>query len=337
MAVLQVQDLHQAEGFVAYTLIPPSSLKGSGCGLAATLKLRASFLLSAVLLVACGATGSVANSRPPVVQDDANLQCRIQVVLIQTPLSVTGKVVTLVKGGFLTIPDGTFTADDASVVGLPGGQTLGGNQPRPYSYDFAAKRWLPVPVDMVSPDGQSYLYESVSGGVGTLHIYSLRDQKDRVIKAPAGSSVTYWDATGIVVLAVPTGNGSMSFIRINPDSSVTQPTGEVTSRDHPAGATSSFGHDGQGHYIWRTGSPTAGPYTVFFDLGAGLQTVVYAGTVGDTNDFSPYGATPDGSRTWFGNRDTKWVWMWSPRAGLKRYPITRVAAGWDVKPAGTCR
>jgi hypothetical protein len=54
------------------------------------------------------------------------------------------------SGGFVTFPQGTFTADPASAVKADNVYGL--------SFDRAVAKWVPVPRSWVSPDGARYAY-----------------------------------------------------------------------------------------------------------------------------------------------------------------------------------
>ena len=78
------------------------------------------------------------------------------------------------SGGFVVFPGGTFIADPSSAVALPtppagepspippsAGQGMGGPQPS-LSYDAQFKKWVPVPLNYLSPDGSRYAFLSAS-------------------------------------------------------------------------------------------------------------------------------------------------------------------------------
>ena len=68
------------------------------------------------------------------------------------------------SGGFVSFPNGAFTADPRSAVALPppGLQRYGQSG---MTYDRVHSRWLPVGVPSVAPDGNHYAYASTSGGI----------------------------------------------------------------------------------------------------------------------------------------------------------------------------
>ena len=84
------------------------------------------------------------------------------------------------SGGFVQMPTGTFNADPASNVPLPG-QTDPARLRRGYTYDPVHGRWLPVPRDWVMPDFSSYVY------VGTEYPHVSNQPALHVVKLPAGT------------------------------------------------------------------------------------------------------------------------------------------------------
>lgn len=72
------------------------------------------------------------------------------------------------SGGFISFPNGTFTADPRSAVALPSpgpqqGPGYGGYYVFGTTYDRAHSRWLPVLSQYVSPDGNHFAYPGTSG------------------------------------------------------------------------------------------------------------------------------------------------------------------------------
>lgn len=85
-----------------------------------------------------------------------NLSCRLPVHVGQPG-----------SGGFIVFPGGTFVADPASAVSLPGvAATPPPRMGQPnwswLSYDKAFSKWLPVPLSWVSPDGSRYAFPSTN-------------------------------------------------------------------------------------------------------------------------------------------------------------------------------
>jgi hypothetical protein len=100
-----------------------------------------------MLLSACGSSPAAtttpsALARPPSIV--AGLHCKVALALWHGAWT----------GGWLSLPDGAFTADPSSSVS-PAPDTADGTG---LSYDVALKRWLPASPDVVRPDGQVYAY-----------------------------------------------------------------------------------------------------------------------------------------------------------------------------------
>jgi hypothetical protein len=112
---------------------------------------------------------------------------------------------TFAATGFIHVPDGTFTADTASAtepdpsragfvrtVASPVLYGPAGNGQETYDWRFS--RWLPVPHELVSPDGSQYAYTELiqnpaSQGVGgppplgtLVHVVDLATSKDRIVE-----------------------------------------------------------------------------------------------------------------------------------------------------------
>src|ERR1700674_701335 len=105
--------------------------------------------------------------------------------------------------GFISYPSGTFTADPsaattpdpdrpafAHTVALPVLTGVAGNGSETYDWRFS--RWLPVPYELVSPDGSQYAYSEVipdpaSQGIGSpplgtrVHVVDVATGRDDVV------------------------------------------------------------------------------------------------------------------------------------------------------------
>jgi hypothetical protein len=118
-------------------------------------------------------------------------------------LSCRLPVVTPSQAGWLTFPDGSFQADARGTVQLPGYSSP------PFfwkSYDKAYERWLPVPRDSISPDGQHYAYADPSGTGGGVHVVDLATGANHVFRAAAGDwAVLDYEAEGVYIAAQPSG------------------------------------------------------------------------------------------------------------------------------------
>jgi hypothetical protein len=106
---------------------------------------------------------------PPSV--DVGLNCRVPVE----------------QGGFLTFPGGTFVADPASAVGIPGVAREG------ISYSVRFRRWLPVPLAFVSPDGSHYAYARSDAGTSDVHFVDIASGSEVVLAKVTGA---YWVVVG---------------------------------------------------------------------------------------------------------------------------------------------
>jgi len=88
------------------------------------------------------------------------------------------------SGGFIQMPDGTFTADPTSQVTIPGQPDISGLR-RGLTYDPLHGEWLPVPRDWVMPDFSSYVY------VGTEYPKVSNQPALHLVKLPSGTD-TMW-------------------------------------------------------------------------------------------------------------------------------------------------
>lgn len=147
-------------------------------------------LIGLVVLAACG--GSAANPAPPSSRATqvAAKPCRV-------PFTDFKAI------GFVSYPSGTFTADPsaaitpdpsrpgfAHTVALPVLTGISGNGSETYDWRFS--RWLPVPYELVSPDGSKYTYSEVipdpaSQGIGSpplgtrVHVVDVATGRDDVV------------------------------------------------------------------------------------------------------------------------------------------------------------
>lgn len=123
-------------------------------------------------------------------------------------LSCRIPVVTSSQAGWLTFPGGSFAADPNANVQLPGYSSA------PFfwkSYDKSYERWVPVPRDSISPDGQHYAYadppaasgQTPSGGI---HVVDLATRADHVFRPAANNwAVLDYEAEGVYVAIQPSG------------------------------------------------------------------------------------------------------------------------------------
>lgn len=146
-----------------------------------------------------GRTGSVPPS-PPNVTPYARpvFACRLPVV-------------TSSQAGWVTFPDGSFAADPNANVHVPG--YYPGYPPGPFfwkSYDKAYERWVPVPRDSISPDGQHYAYTDppATSGFGAIHVVDMATGADHAFRPAANNwAVIDYETEGVYVAKQPSGPG----------------------------------------------------------------------------------------------------------------------------------
>ncbi len=102
-------------------------------------------------------------------------------------------------GGFVSFPQATFERGSNSSL----------------TYDAAHQRWLPVGRQMLSPDGQSYVYAQdtkVPAGAA-IHVVNMADGQDRLVwTEQSAASVLGWTAQGIAVLRANARPNETSFV-----------------------------------------------------------------------------------------------------------------------------
>jgi len=117
-------------------------------------------------------------------------------------------VVTSTQAGWVTFPDGLFHADANGNVQLPGYSSP------PFfwkSYDKAFERWLPVPRDWISPDGQHYAYADPPAAPGQpngggVHVVDLATGVDHLFRPAAEDWVVLdYEAEGVYLSVQPSG------------------------------------------------------------------------------------------------------------------------------------
>lgn len=114
--------------------------------------------------------------------------------------------------GFLRLPDGVFRPDPAATSALPPGGVQaspipGGTQPW---WDAEARRWVPVGLSSISPDGKTYVYLASDG----LHRVDVATGADTLIygrpQGVLGGQVLAYQADGVYIVfpsAVKNGSG----------------------------------------------------------------------------------------------------------------------------------
>jgi hypothetical protein len=133
----------------------------------------------------------------PTANPAANLSCRLPVV-------------TSSQSGWLTFPTGSFQADPKANVKLPGYSSP------PFfwkSYDKSYERWLPVPRDSISPDGQHYAYADPPAAQGQpapggVHVVDLATGADHLFRPAAQNwSVLDYENEGVYLSVAASGPG----------------------------------------------------------------------------------------------------------------------------------
>src|ERR1700686_2060259 len=123
--------------------------------------------------------------------------------------------------GFVNIPGGSFQVDPAATVaGLPVGAITGQN-----FYSAALKRWVPAPIEAMSPDRLSYTFVKLLPAGATysnatsseVHVVDVVKNSDRKVWSTSSTVIVVnWDSAGILVSVMPLGGGTVLLWRINP-------------------------------------------------------------------------------------------------------------------------
>ncbi len=262
------------------------------------------------------------------------------------------------SGGFLQLPDGTFTKDPQSLA----------------SYDSAAKKWLPVPRAWISPDGTHFAWpenRTAAGPVtGIIHVVEVATGADKPVAVPAPSMPVSYEAGGIFVTRIvpnsdapPQGltridPGSGSFKQIAADGSWTALGGgfafggdvDSTVAPPPANGPGAF-YNRVRKLDLNTGAITpvqsypGSSVRVFGTLGptpiVGVQTpaghfqilvpaVIYDQPISQSDPTDP--VVVDGTTVWFSGHQAIYKWDGS---GQLSAPIS-VSPALAI-PAGACR
>ena len=336
--------------------------------------MRAAALLGSLLLIACGSAHPTSSAVLAPISPSPSAAavpgqqtpsptpagCRLPVASGDAPVDGRAADGTAGHGGFLQLPDGTFSADAASMG----------------SYDRAVAHWLPVSRAWVSPDGTRYAWGDhrtpPGPTTGIVHVVDAATGVDHPVNVPAPSAVVSFEKEGIYVT------------RVIPDSGAS-PSG-MTLVDPATGAANQIAAGG----IWSAISdgaaygqdldpalpplpPAAGPtasdritrldlatgavstvssypgasaqvlgvfhamplievrptssYTVL--LGAG--TTVFAGPPDTANPSGP--VVVDGATVWFSSQNAA-VWRWDGAARAARVASAPLHA---LQVAGACR
>jgi len=149
-------------------------------------------------------------------------------------LSCRLPVFTASQAGWLTFPGGSFQSDPKGNVQLPGWSSP------PFfwkSYDKAFERWLPVPRDSISPDGNHYAYADPPADpgqpkLGGVHVVDLASGVNHLYRPAAEDWIVLdYEAEGVYLAEQPGGpapavglwlldpSGSHPFRQIDPSGS----------------------------------------------------------------------------------------------------------------------
>jgi len=174
------------------------------------------------------------------------------------------------SGGFVVFPGSTFITDPGSAVALPSpspgtspppqnGPGPGYGQGYGLSYNRAYKKWLPVPINWVSPDGHHYAY--ISDGIYGVNVADgtqteLRDGRN-------------WNIVGVQNQGVYAGDQSVGGLWLFPFSGTAR---QITTGGYWQAATSGAA------YGTSTSAVPQGVSNVILrlDLGTGRSTEWFA-------------------------------------------------------------
>ncbi len=282
--------------------------------------------------------------------------CSLPVEAMSFAQNSAQDAVDSVSLGFVNIPGGSFQVDPAAtVVGLPVGAITGQN-----FYSAALKRWVPAPIEAMSPDGLSYTFVKLLPAGATysnatsseVHVFDVVKNSDRKVWSSSSSVIVVnWDSAGILVSVMPLGGGTVLLWRINPATgAVSQAPWDADPSNLPTSAmpdgvsSMSVGPDGHGQYVSRLGSLDKGTKYSIVVVASGKVTTLYSGTVGDSTNFDPAGVYSDGHGMWLGNVGGSPLWLWSQSSGLRSFPVTGLPpmpsgyafTSFAIIPAGAC-
>jgi len=269
-----------------------------------------------------------------------SMPCHLAVNLFQTAANPGGSNTVSSTPGFVNIPSGTFGADPAA---------SGTSEAGAITYSDVLKRWLPVPVRMISPDERSYAYAkllpegaNLTDATGSeLHVVNAVTRGDRKVWSQNAAliEVISWTSAGILVSTLPPQGGIVNYWHIDPATGAASAASDREDPNRPpapstlpsgSGSYGYLGADGSGGSVYRIGSRDPGvKYSVVL-LKTGTVTTIYAGIQGDATDFDPDGLSIDAHGIWFGNSDGSRVWLWTQAAGLRSFKVT----GAPAPPAG---
>lgn len=110
------------------------------------------------------------------------------------------------SGGFIVFPGGSFVADPRSGVTLPAGIPSPNPGQGPFqglglSYDRIHDRWLPVPRNLVSPDGSRYVYPGPQG----VYMVNVADNSFTQLGQGKAWNILAVDSQGVYAIVVGAG------------------------------------------------------------------------------------------------------------------------------------
>jgi hypothetical protein len=247
--------------------------------------------------------------------------------------------------GFVDTHTGRYTKDvSASVAGLPHSFVS-----RPIYYSPALKRWLPVSVSEVSPDGRSYAWVRLLPDGSTqatfkteeLHRYEVATATDQALWTSTVFVFPWrWDAAGMLVSVPPSGSNRAPAILWLVDPVTGAATQQVPSShaslfsftpvagDPTDVSFESIGVDAEGHTIWwlSTNGKGGGVDWVFYETAPGQRVFIYRGTK-DATAPDPLAAMADSTGIWFSDyRVPNVIWHWQQGTGLRNVMVTGLPA-----------
>ncbi len=264
--------------------------------------------------------------------------------------------------GFVNTRTGEFSIDasaSTAVNQLPSDQLFVGppsasearyanTHPQVESFSSAARKWLPVTSDRISPDGMSYVYLIDYGEpMGLFHQrprtlmrYDISTGESvKVWASGVPIAVLKWTTTGILVNEVEDAGPVWSVDpRTGTPTQVRWPYRSASQATPPGGDSwRLIGLTDAGEEIAVTstfGDPAA-PSTVFYDTVSGTRVYIYQGPPAN---FDPGFSLPDADGFWFSTfSNSLTIWHWSKRNGLGKLTVGLPAgAALSAEPVGGC-
>ena len=235
-------------------------------------------LLVVGMLTSCTATSSGPASAPsPTPAAAATSPSPTPQIACELPYLITNGQSLFFAVGFLKLPDDVFSPDPTAGSTLPPGGVQaspvpGGGGAQPW-WDAQARRWVPVALSSVSPDGQSYVYLSADG----LHRVLVATGADQLVyrrpQGVIGGQVLGYQAEVYIVFPSGVKDGAGGFITNPPDQvgvwriDLAAKTGTRIRSSDNAGSMASGA-------LWIT--PPQGDSLDRIDLGTGQETVWFS-------------------------------------------------------------